>query len=180
MAREKAGTSSERVLWGWGKQKDEKYMGKREFSALSRKSAPNISGSTAETGEAAMQQVEGRTHWLNLSLTIRDLSQAQESDTVLKENLLSSQECKTTKFIVCSSLKHRKEDPDPEKGVGKPGLTSDHCWSHGSGPATLSQPQAQIHNLSSKPRLWPVLTLHRLFPFLNAVCTRMCFFDIQI
>lgn len=42
---------------------------------------------------------------------------------MLKENLLSSQECKTTKIIVYSGLKHRKEDPDPEKGLGKPELT---------------------------------------------------------
>lgn len=70
-----------------------------------------------------MQQVEGRSHGSNLSHTIRGLSQAQGSDNVLKENLLSSQECKTTKFIVYSSLKHRKEDPDPEKGDGRPGLT---------------------------------------------------------
>lgn len=165
MAKEKARTSSEDFV-GLGKAKGWKIYGEEGIFSSLKKSAPNISGARAETGETARQQVEGRPHSSNLSHTIRGLSQAQGSDTVLKENLLSSQECKTTKFIVYSSLKHRKEGPDPEKGAGKPGLTSDHCSGPATCPASSTNPQLEFQVMAlANPDILQALIMRKASHF---------------
>lgn len=114
-------------------------MGKREFSTLFKKSAPNNSGTREDRGETAMQQVEGRSHWPNLSHTIRASSQDQTLCWRRIFHLLRNVKPQNSLFTVVWSTEKRIQTLRKELGS--------QDW-----PQTIAevmaqnQPGAQIHH----------------------------------